>query len=118
MLSHRHPEVDGAEFVVFTDPSRRYVDCTDGVCRLLGYQWSRGLWVTVFRTVVSGSIADHVAHRRAAALRCGALRSYINGELYVAGGGVMAKQLSQAGFSVVVLAPVSRSELRECSDAA
>jgi PAS domain-containing protein len=32
--------VNGAEFVVFTDPSRRYVDCTDGVCRLLGYQRS------------------------------------------------------------------------------
>src|ERR1700730_7679035 len=40
LLNHRHPEVDGAEFVVFTDPSRRYVDCTDGVCRLLGYQRS------------------------------------------------------------------------------
>jgi PAS domain-containing protein len=38
LLSHGHPEVDGAEFVVFTDPLRRYVDCTDGVCRLLGYQ--------------------------------------------------------------------------------
>lgn len=37
MLSHHHPEVEGAEFAVFTDPSRRYVDCTDGVCRLLGY---------------------------------------------------------------------------------
>jgi hypothetical protein len=37
LLSHRHPEVEGAEFAVFTDPSRRYVDCTDGVCRLLGY---------------------------------------------------------------------------------
>ncbi len=37
LLSHRHPEMEGAEFAVFTDPSRRYVDCTDGVCRLLGY---------------------------------------------------------------------------------
>jgi PAS domain S-box-containing protein len=43
LLSHRHPEVDGAEFVVFTDPSRRYVDCTDGVCRLLGYARSEML---------------------------------------------------------------------------
>jgi PAS domain-containing protein len=43
LLSHRHPEVDGAEFVVFTDPSRRYVDCTDGVCRLLGYERSEML---------------------------------------------------------------------------
>jgi len=37
LLSHSHKEVEGAEFVVFTDPSRRYLDCTDGVCRLLGY---------------------------------------------------------------------------------
>jgi PAS domain S-box-containing protein len=43
LLSHSHPEVEGAEFVVFTDPSRRYVDCTDGVCRLLGYQRSEML---------------------------------------------------------------------------
>jgi len=38
LLSHRHPEVTGAEFVVFTNPSRQYVDCTEGVCRLLGYE--------------------------------------------------------------------------------
>src|ERR1700736_5575926 len=38
---------------------------------------------------VSGSIADRVAHRRAAALRC-ALRSFIDGYLNIAGGGVMA----------------------------
>jgi PAS domain-containing protein len=37
LLSHLHPEVEGAEFAVFTDSSRTYVDCTDGVCRLLGY---------------------------------------------------------------------------------
>lgn len=37
LLSHRHPEVQGAEFAVFTNPSRNYVDCTDGACRLLGY---------------------------------------------------------------------------------
>jgi PAS domain-containing protein len=43
LLSHRHPEVEGAEFVVFTDPSRRYLDCTDGVCRLLGYDRSEML---------------------------------------------------------------------------
>jgi PAS domain-containing protein len=47
VLRHRHPEVDGAEFVVFTDPSRRYVDCTDGVCRLLGYQRSEMLARTI-----------------------------------------------------------------------
>jgi PAS domain S-box-containing protein len=43
LLSHGHPEVNGAEFVVFTDPSRRYLDCTDGICRLLGYQRSEML---------------------------------------------------------------------------
>jgi PAS domain-containing protein len=37
LLSHHHPEVEGAEFAVFTDTSRRYVDCTEGVCHLLGY---------------------------------------------------------------------------------
>jgi PAS domain-containing protein len=47
LLNHRHPEVDGAEFVVFTDPSRRYVDCTDGVCCLLGYQRSEMLARTI-----------------------------------------------------------------------
>jgi PAS domain-containing protein len=29
--------VEGAELAVFADSSRRYLDCTDGVCRLLGY---------------------------------------------------------------------------------
>jgi hypothetical protein len=43
LLSHGHPEVNGAEFVVFTDPSRRYLDCTNGVCCLLGYQRSEML---------------------------------------------------------------------------
>jgi PAS domain-containing protein len=47
LLSHRHPEVEGAEFAVFTDPSRRYVDCTDGVCRLLGYERSELLVRTI-----------------------------------------------------------------------
>ena len=43
LLSHSHPEVEGAEFVVFADPSRRYLDCTEGVCRLLGYERSEML---------------------------------------------------------------------------
>lgn len=43
LLSHRHPEVEGAEFVVFADPSRKYLDCTEGVCRLLGYERSEML---------------------------------------------------------------------------
>jgi PAS domain-containing protein len=47
LLSHRHPEVEDAEFVVFTDSSRRYVDCTEGVCRLLGYERSELLVRTI-----------------------------------------------------------------------
>jgi PAS domain-containing protein len=43
LLSHAHSEVEGAEFVVFADPSRKYLDCTDGVCRLLGFQRSEML---------------------------------------------------------------------------
>jgi PAS domain S-box-containing protein len=31
-----HPEIDG-DYVVFVDANRRYVEVTDGVCRLLGY---------------------------------------------------------------------------------
>jgi len=37
MLLHRHAEVAGQRYVVFVDGSRRYTDCTDGVCELLGY---------------------------------------------------------------------------------
>ena len=34
--SHSHPELE-EEYVVFADSSRRYLDCSDGVCQLLGY---------------------------------------------------------------------------------
>ena len=54
LLIHHHPEVEGAEFAVFTDASRRYVDCTDGVCRLLGYERSELL----ARTIDSVSFQD------------------------------------------------------------
>lgn len=37
MLNHAHAELKGAEFVVFADASRRYVDCSDSVSALLGY---------------------------------------------------------------------------------
>ena len=37
MLIHKHPELRDAEYVVFVDSSRRYVDCSPGVHRLLGY---------------------------------------------------------------------------------
>lgn len=34
--SHSHPQLDG-KYVVFSDRSRHYLDCSDGVCELLGY---------------------------------------------------------------------------------
>jgi PAS domain-containing protein len=37
VLHHAHPELKGAEFVVFADAARRYVDCSDAVCALLGF---------------------------------------------------------------------------------
>ena len=37
MLAHSHPELEAARYVVFVDATRRYVDCSDGVCDLLGY---------------------------------------------------------------------------------
>jgi PAS domain-containing protein len=37
MLSHAHPEVADYPYVVFVDRDRRYIDCTEGVCELLGY---------------------------------------------------------------------------------
>ena len=40
MIAHDHPEVRGAEFVVFANEERRYTDFTEAVCGLLGY--SRG----------------------------------------------------------------------------
>jgi PAS domain S-box-containing protein len=37
MIAHDHPEVRGAEFVVFANEGRRYTDFSDAVCGLLGY---------------------------------------------------------------------------------
>ena len=37
MLAHSHQELKDAPYVVFVDATRRYVDCSDGVCSLLGY---------------------------------------------------------------------------------
>jgi hypothetical protein len=37
LLSHAHSELTGAKYVVFVDSSRRYVDCSDSVDLLLGY---------------------------------------------------------------------------------
>ena len=37
MLAHAHPELKDAAYVVFVDANRRYVDCSEGACELLGY---------------------------------------------------------------------------------
>jgi PAS domain-containing protein len=36
LRSHIHPELQ-SEYVIFADSSRHYLDCSDGICRLLGY---------------------------------------------------------------------------------
>lgn len=36
LRSHSHPQLD-AKYVVFSNSSRHYLDCSDGVCELLGY---------------------------------------------------------------------------------
>jgi PAS domain-containing protein len=38
LLSHAHSELIGAEYVVFVNSSRRYVDCSDSIDQLLGYE--------------------------------------------------------------------------------
>ena len=37
MLSHEHPELKNARYVVFVNAGRRYVDASEEVCGLLGY---------------------------------------------------------------------------------
>jgi PAS domain-containing protein len=37
VLAHAHLELQGAKFVVFADGNRRYVDCSEAACGLLGY---------------------------------------------------------------------------------
>jgi PAS domain-containing protein len=38
MRKHRHPELKNEKYVVFVDADRRYTDCSDDVCKLLGYK--------------------------------------------------------------------------------
>jgi PAS domain-containing protein len=47
MLSHAHAELQGAEYVVFADVHRRYTDCSEAVCRLLGYSRHELLRMTI-----------------------------------------------------------------------
>jgi PAS domain S-box-containing protein len=47
LLSHAHPELIGADYVVFVDSSRRYMDCSDGIHPLLGYEREELLQKTI-----------------------------------------------------------------------
>jgi CheY-like chemotaxis protein len=44
--SHSHPELK-SEYVIFADVSRHYLDCSDAVCRLLGYSRAELLEKTI-----------------------------------------------------------------------
>jgi CheY-like chemotaxis protein len=46
LRSHSHSELE-QDFVVFVDASRHYVDCSDGVCRLLGYSRMELIGMTI-----------------------------------------------------------------------
>jgi PAS domain S-box-containing protein len=56
MLRHNHPELNGAEYIVFADEKRRYTDATERVCTLLGYSRKELLTKTV--DDVSYKVAD------------------------------------------------------------
>jgi PAS domain S-box-containing protein len=45
-IGHSHAEI-GGEYVVFVNANRRYVEVTDGVCRLLGYSRDALLCMTI-----------------------------------------------------------------------
>jgi len=47
MLNHAHAEAQGAEYVVFADANRRYTDCSEAVCRLLGYSRQELMRITI-----------------------------------------------------------------------
>jgi PAS domain S-box-containing protein len=47
VLAHAHLELQGAKFVVFADGNRRYVDCSEAACGLLGYTREKLLSKTV-----------------------------------------------------------------------
>lgn len=51
--SHAHPEIK-SEYVVFMDSARRFLDCSDAVCRLIGYS----------RTELLERITDDISYHR------------------------------------------------------
>lgn len=44
--SHTHPQLSG-DYIVFLDSSRRYLDCSEAACRLLGYSRAEFVGLTV-----------------------------------------------------------------------
>ena len=70
VLHHAHPELRGAKFVVFADASRRYVDCSEAACSLLGYTRDEMLSKTV--EDVSYNV-NEVPHLFAQYLKTGAM---------------------------------------------
>ena len=47
MRDHCHPELQAAKYVVFVNSGRRYTDCSDEVCRLVGYARSEILTLNI-----------------------------------------------------------------------
>jgi PAS domain-containing protein len=46
-FGHAHPEVQSQKYVVFADTNRRYIDCSNEVCGLLGYSKTEILTKTI-----------------------------------------------------------------------
>lgn len=45
--NHNHLELIDEKYVVFADPQRRFLDCSDGVCELLGFSRAEMLGKTI-----------------------------------------------------------------------
>jgi PAS domain S-box-containing protein len=57
MLNHAHAELQGAEYVVFADANRRYTDCSEAVCRLLGYSRQELMRMTIDNVSYSADVS-------------------------------------------------------------
>lgn len=69
--AHEHPEISG-EYVVFVDTNRRYLEVTDGVCRLLGYSREELLGKTI-DDVTAPELRDRVSNTFEQYLQAGGL---------------------------------------------
>ena len=47
MRDHCHPEIQAAKYTVFVNSERRYTDCSDDVCTLVGYARSEILTMNI-----------------------------------------------------------------------